>query len=268
MGTAGNFNVTLHFEASLRGGQPTISPLSLMYDAEGWPYHYQQFPEVSGVSPAQGSTAGGTLLTISGRGFPTSSLQLGQPVSVLVSDVPCVLRDSTYSQLRCVTGPAPASPPASATPIKGLYPGGRGAEYEFYFNTSVSYSQLWRLNSTVTTAASNASYAAVLQDEVAGLEFSSPNSCSRVKFFYTAPSAGPYRFYVQADDYAQLNGTWIQVRSSAWCGDVGGGAVCPSRTLARLRAPWAAGGMVGMCPSLRRRRGEEAAGQAAGCCGP
>ena len=109
LGTAGSFNATLHFEASLRGGQPSISPLAYMYDESSTPYMYQTYPEVASVTPANGSTAGGTLVTITGRGFPDLSLGLGHKLDVSMGGSPCTVLTSTYTTITCRTSPQPAS---------------------------------------------------------------------------------------------------------------------------------------------------------------
>ena len=202
----------MHFEARLRGSQPTIAPLAYLYDKSGVPYMYQQYAEVTSISPAAGSTAGGTVLTVSGRGFPDLSLGLGDRVTVLVGGAPCTVLTSSFSALTCRTAPQPAAPPAAATPLKGQYPGMRGAEYEFY-DTLVPFYQLWRLNTTNITVGSSptsTAYKAPLMDAMEALDYTRNGTCTRMKSMFTAPAAGAYRFYVQADDYAQLNGTWIQ----------------------------------------------------------
>jgi hypothetical protein len=132
VGTAGKLNVTMRFEASLRGGMPRSMPMSYDFDVNGVAYQYQQYAEVTAVSPSVGSTAGGAVLTISGRGFPTLSLGLNDTVVVSVQGVPCTVLSSTYSTITCRTGPQPATDPLSATPLRGQYPGMRGIEYEFY----------------------------------------------------------------------------------------------------------------------------------------
>lgn len=82
---------------------------------------FQLYAEVSNVSPATGSIAGGTTLTITGRGFPTMSMKIDN-VTVSVAGVPCTVLTSTYTTITCVTGPLPGNYQAPQ-PIKGLYPG-------------------------------------------------------------------------------------------------------------------------------------------------
>ncbi|EFJ47176.1 hypothetical protein VOLCADRAFT_92353 [Volvox carteri f. nagariensis] len=207
LGTAAKLNATIHFEASMRGGAPTALPSSFLYDVDSVPYQFQLYPEVTGVSPATGSNAGGTLVKVTGRGFPDLMLDLNDTIAISIAGVPCDIVNSTYDTLFCVTGPKPA---ATASPIGGLYPAMRGIEYEFYNGSRLSYGNLWQLNNTIKVQALNGSYRAVLTGSWEGNEYSTPYYCSRSKAFFTAPRAGNYSFYMSADDYAQLNGTWKQ----------------------------------------------------------
>ncbi|KXZ54727.1 hypothetical protein GPECTOR_4g796 [Gonium pectorale] len=215
IGTAGSVNATLRFEASMRGGNPSVLRESYEYDVDGKPYHFQLYAEVADISPSVGSMAGGTLVKISGRGFPTLELGLGDRINVSISGVPCAVINSTYDAVFCVTGPKPVTLPADATPIRGQYPGMRGVEYEFYNVTSgvnIWFSQLWRLNTTITinNTLGTGSYKGVVTDVWEDPEYPVPYHCSRMKAFFTAPRSGPYRFYMASDDFGQVNATWLQ----------------------------------------------------------
>ncbi|KXZ43941.1 hypothetical protein GPECTOR_77g37 [Gonium pectorale] len=216
LGTAGSFNATMRFEASLRGGSAQVLRPSYAYDVNGTPYHFQLYPEVSSIEPSVGSVAGGTLIKITGRGFPTLDLKLDDVVNVSIAGVPCTIVNSTYDTVFCVSGPKPALAPESAAPIAGLYPGMRGIEYEFYNMSSSretpTYSNLWRLNKTILTTKTNGtgSYKATLAHGWEDPNHTVSYHCTRFKAFFTAPRSAKYRFYVQNDDYGQLNGTWIQ----------------------------------------------------------
>ncbi len=147
--------------------------MSYDFDVNGVAYQYQQYAEVTAVSPNVGSTAGGAVLTISGRGFPTLSLGLNDTVVVSVQGVPCTVLSSTYSTITCRTGPQPATDPLSATPLRGTqYPGMRGIEYELY-NVSqanmVSFNNLASLNNTITVATYPGSYKAVVVSRAGAL---------------------------------------------------------------------------------------------------
>jgi hypothetical protein len=77
---------------------------------------------VDSVSPSFGSVAGGTEVTLTGRGFPNLSLGLGDSVDVEVAGSYCKVLSSNFTHIICATGkePADASPPPA---INGLWPG-------------------------------------------------------------------------------------------------------------------------------------------------
>lgn len=68
-------------------------------------------PYIDSVSPRQGGTAGGTILTITGSGF-NSSIN-GSEVTVMINGVECSLREANDSVIKCRTG-------AQETTVKGL----------------------------------------------------------------------------------------------------------------------------------------------------
>ena len=110
LGTAGVFNVTHRPELMGRSGKATPSNLAWLYTADGTPYLYSVYPEVASISPATGSAAGGTRVTLRGRGFPDLRRQLQggaggsggggrrDRVSVWLGGAPCEVVDSTYSR--------------------------------------------------------------------------------------------------------------------------------------------------------------------------
>ena len=73
--------------------------------ADGFkPYLYQVHADIEGVSPSWGSTEGGTVLTITGRGFfPNTS----NDISVLVGGVKCEIIKVSSTEIQCRTGPQP-----------------------------------------------------------------------------------------------------------------------------------------------------------------
>ncbi|GFH13126.1 uncharacterized protein HaLaN_08949, partial [Haematococcus lacustris] len=203
LGVSKNMNVTVHFEAT----------------AQGDPYMFQLYAEVDSVSPAFGSLAGGTLLTLTGRGFPDLDQQLADNVTVtLRGGAPCRVVSSSYTTLTCVTAEKPAGSSADDAPINGLYPGMRGVQFDVYYNANVA--SIWRpwsnwadqLDGAITslniTPAST-----VLTDRwvppIALLAEPVEYWCSRSRAFFTATTAGPHVFMLSADDYASLTGTWV-----------------------------------------------------------
>ncbi|KXZ47880.1 hypothetical protein GPECTOR_32g493 [Gonium pectorale] len=199
------------FEGSLRSvGQPVVQRSAYRTAADGTPYMFQTYAEVTDVSPSRGSLAGGTLVTISGRGFPTLSLRLNDSVVVTIAGAPCRVVSSTYSQLVCETGPRPANyqPPR---PLKGLYPGMRGIEYELYGSYIEKNEQMWRLNSTILMAESNRSYSTIITDRwtTPPLDTFTTSASYNTKSFFVAPRDGIYTFHVSCDDECILNGTYV-----------------------------------------------------------
>ena len=66
-------------------------------------YSLASTPTVSVISPSNGSSLGGDLVTISGSGFPSSTTD----VSVAFNGVPCVVQSSSANVITCLTGPRP-----------------------------------------------------------------------------------------------------------------------------------------------------------------
>ena len=104
---------------------------------------------MTSASPSTGSTAGGTLVTMTGSGFPTLSVSgTANFTSVTVGGAACAVQSSSFSQLTCLTSAAPASSALANANVTGvsvpggtatLYPGGRGASLEFFNLTTGTY---------------------------------------------------------------------------------------------------------------------------------
>lgn len=171
------------------------------------------FPVIDSVSPATGSLAGGTLVTITGRGFPT--LNMGDTLTISAGGAPCTVVSSSYSTVTCTTGARPANW-AAPTPIAGLYPGARGLEAETYnFTLAPPPSTLWRMNTSAINQDTNPGAKWIVEDKWELPYWNDVvNYTSRSRAFFTAPRAGDYRFVMAADDYGHLNGTWIAVGAS------------------------------------------------------
>ena len=86
---------------------------------------------INRVTPAAGSTLGGTHLTISGAGFPNlDSINSGgtDTLAVSAAGVPCQVEAASYSSIVCRTAAQPADWQAVPVATGGAYPGGRGVE--------------------------------------------------------------------------------------------------------------------------------------------
>uniref|UniRef100_A0AAR2IPV4 Polycystic kidney and hepatic disease 1 (autosomal recessive)-like 1 n=1 Tax=Pygocentrus nattereri TaxID=42514 RepID=A0AAR2IPV4_PYGNA len=89
---------------------------------------FQTYAEVTGVSPSEGSTLGGTLLTIHGHYFDKTD----RPAEVLVGGRKCEVQSLTDETITCRT-------PEYDWSNKTVFPGGRGIKMETWINTNVRY---------------------------------------------------------------------------------------------------------------------------------
>ncbi|XP_050416785.2 fibrocystin-L [Patella vulgata] len=83
--------------------------------SNGYTYDASLTPEITGVSPARGGTAGGTTLTITGTGFGTT---VGD-VSVTIDSAVCNVTTVSATQIVCVTGPSKPSDTKVTVEIQG-----------------------------------------------------------------------------------------------------------------------------------------------------
>ncbi|KAM9737277.1 LOW QUALITY PROTEIN: PKHD1 like 1, tandem duplicate 1 [Menidia menidia] len=150
---------------------------------------FQTFAEVTGVSPAEGSGAGGTLLAIHGRFFD----QTDQPARVLVGGQPCEVQTVSDSRITCLT----PEPPADHL---GLYPGGRGLKMEVWNDTvSHTLSDIWTYTDNST------GYWWHWLDSLPHrfpLEFD--RFSTRTSGFLVPPATGNFTIYLHCDDKCEL----------------------------------------------------------------
>ncbi|KAF5835993.1 hypothetical protein DUNSADRAFT_6609 [Dunaliella salina] len=219
LATAGNVNVSLHFEASLRGGMTAVELDAYQGTRKGDSYLFQLYAVVDSVSPPLGSMAGGTELTLQGRGFPVLSLDIGDTVDVEVAGSRCSVLSSNFTHLTCETGPLPddyVPPPA----IEGVWPGMRGLEMEVYMeaedSVDRSLSNLGLLNDTITVENSGDKSFRTIETAIweTPLNVTADDDivrwCSKSKAFFIAPVTGDFRFYMSVHDYGTLHGSWIK----------------------------------------------------------
>ena len=62
-------------------------------------------PSITGVNKLRGGTGGGTLLTITGSGFPTDQ----SIVQVLIAKTECTITSLSSTEIKCETGSYPYS---------------------------------------------------------------------------------------------------------------------------------------------------------------
>ncbi|GAQ89759.1 hypothetical protein KFL_005590010 [Klebsormidium nitens] len=110
-------------------------------------YRLDLTPQLAAVSPTRGSTAGGTLVTLSGSGFGAAPSN----VTVTIADVTCAVQASGFSdaQFTCLTG---AHNLSSAGPLT-VFVNGKGFAAVGGANSSQTtvtyqYVDLWSRNST------------------------------------------------------------------------------------------------------------------------
>lgn len=144
-----------------------MRPDVLVYARGGAPFAFQVHPELASVSPAEGSTLGGTHVTITGKGFPRELAAGGASrLHVRVGGLPCTPVRTSSTLLVCSTSPQQAAdgsgqaPESSELPMVrdvvvgeegeedvALYPGSRGARYRTWAWEVAGYAgrlQEWR----------------------------------------------------------------------------------------------------------------------------
>ncbi|XP_024153621.1 PKHD1 like 1, tandem duplicate 1 isoform X2 [Oryzias melastigma] len=152
---------------------------------------FQTFAEVTGVSPSEGSTMGGTLLTIHGRYFD----QTDQPAQVLVGGLPCEVQSVSDDKILCRT----AAHQMKSDNTK-LYPGGRGLKMEAWNDTRPRY-----LTDILSYNENTTGYWSQLIDS---LPHTFPREIeyftSRTRGFLVPPATGNYTIYLLCDDRCEL----------------------------------------------------------------
>jgi hypothetical protein len=172
-------------------GQSIISKDAMSVNSKGQAFFYHTLPEVSSVSPAEGSTNGGTFITIEGAGFDGYK----DNTQVFVNDALCEVVEIDAYKLVC------KSPMESEV---GESTGGpRGLKY-----------QLWKDNvaasSDLGPAVDGLAVAAAL-DLVVDQGFINENLAGEVSEYtgklsgaFIAPTSGNFNFAVCSNDYAEL----------------------------------------------------------------
>nr|XP_058131903.1 fibrocystin-L isoform X2 [Dasypus novemcinctus] len=147
---------------------------------------FQTYAEVTTISPSQGSIAGGTRLTISGRFFDQTDF----PTRVLVGGQPCDILNVTENSICCKTPPRPHS-------LRTVYPGGRGLKLEVWNNSQpVHLEEILEFNENTpgymgASWVDSASYIWPMEQDMFVARFSG---------FLVAPDSDVYRFYIKGDD--------------------------------------------------------------------
>lgn len=150
MGVAGDVNVSVSYEGRFAGGL-ALSKRTSLTAAPGRPARqFQMYTQVDSVSPSTGSLAGGTLVTIKGRGFPNSAMPGNNAVTALrVGGMACQVVSSNFSTIICMTQ-------ADAVPLAvGMEPSSSGwCRWNSSSNSSSAVNTTDGSNSTAVNATS------------------------------------------------------------------------------------------------------------------
>jgi plastocyanin len=188
--TIGSFDLTVTHS---RYGRSTPITNRIGLSADGFkPYLYQTHAHIDSVSPSSGSTEGGTVITIQGKGFyPNTS----NDITVLVGGVECEVLNVSSTEIQCRTGPRSDRLP--------LYPGGRGLLREIW--------QGYRSVSSIPSLTPDTSgYNYTVTDEAwAETGYPIPFNASTYisqKFsgFLVPPATGRYTIDVLSDDASRI----------------------------------------------------------------
>ncbi|RVE66721.1 hypothetical protein OJAV_G00110370 [Oryzias javanicus] len=152
---------------------------------------FQTFAEVTGVSPSEGSTMGGTLLTIHGRYFD----QTDQPAQVLVGGLPCEVQSVSDDKILCRT----AAHQMKSDNMK-VYPGDRGLKMEAWNDTRPRYLTDIRSYNENTTGYWSHVIDSLPHTFPREIEYFS----SRTRGFLVPPASGNYTIYLLCDDRCEL----------------------------------------------------------------
>ncbi|XP_035687261.1 fibrocystin-L-like isoform X2 [Branchiostoma floridae] len=151
----------------------------------------QTFAEVLGVSPATGSLAGGTRLTITGRFFDDTDA----PPEVYVGGTPCAVQSMTDTTIECITQAAPDLSSPS-------WPGNRGIEFAQWNDTHGGPANI---DAVLEYDSSMSDYWPV---PISGFQYNKPAPINyfvgAAKGYFVAPEDDWYQFYLRGDDHARL----------------------------------------------------------------
>ncbi|XP_045124918.1 fibrocystin-L-like [Portunus trituberculatus] len=199
LGTVNSNKLTCRPEAQLVGpmngsvfvtyrGASVTDQYGKMIDRHDRLFQYHTYAGVNSVSPAGGSTAGGTLLTIEGVGFDPYM----EKTKVEVGGVECAVQEISDTQIKCLT-------PAQDDTFAGS--GERGVLMEVYegeyFETNFNDEQSW-----AALTPSHAGYRSFVSEEpmlLFPVEINQ-DSVGTIKGYFHASHDGLYAFGYAAGD--------------------------------------------------------------------
>lgn len=110
--------------------QPQPSPALPPHPTPSPPHIISQSPHPGTITPLT-LPAGGTLVTITGRGFPEKGFSPDDSLSVRVGGQPCEVVSSSYASIVCRTSARPSGMGAEV-PLAGSYAGMRGVQFDIF----------------------------------------------------------------------------------------------------------------------------------------
>ncbi|XP_078617899.1 fibrocystin-L-like [Branchiostoma floridae x Branchiostoma japonicum] len=171
-------------------------------------FMFQTYAEVLGVSPATGSLAGGTRLTITGRFFDDTDA----PPEVYVGETPCAVQSMTDTTIECITQAAPDLSSPS-------WPGNRGMQFEQWNNTVIYWGGIPGV--TDYTSSRSGYWTKWISDFEFWDTHDQENFVTRASGYFVPPEDGWYRFYIRSDDqsilYMSMNANKENKTRIAYC---------------------------------------------------
>jgi hypothetical protein len=122
----------------------SVPPVTVTSASQTVAFSLAATPTVTLISPSNGSSLGGDLVTITGSNFPSSNTD----VTVAFNGIPCAVQTSSATSITCITG---ARPYAQIAPISvAVNVGMNGAGLAIYDPRSVHFRYLDRWSSPNT----------------------------------------------------------------------------------------------------------------------
>ena len=172
-------------------GQSIISKDAFSVNSKGQAFFYHTLPEVSSVSPSQGSINGGTFITIEGAGFDSYE----DNTKVFVNDAICEIVEIDAYKLVCKSPKESDVGPPTGGP--------RGLKYQLWEDKVAATSDLGAVVEGLNAAAA--------LEFVVDQGFINENMAGEVSDFtgklsgiFVAPVSGNFSFAVCSNDYAEL----------------------------------------------------------------
>ncbi|KAM6974364.1 PKHD1 like 1, tandem duplicate 1, partial [Tautogolabrus adspersus] len=152
---------------------------------------FQSYAEVTGVSPKNGSTMGGTLLTVHGRFFDETDA----PARVLVGGLPCDIQSVSDDRITCRTAMHEMNNNMT------VFPGGRGLKIETWNNSRPK-----SLDEIFTYDEHTPGYQSKwLKDFPTVFNRGWDYFTSRVSGFLAPKFSGNYSLFIECDDRCELH---------------------------------------------------------------